>query len=40
MKIGGERAYRLHRKGIAVEMPVRRSQVSTRSTSSRVQTAS
>ena len=27
VKIGGERAYRLHRKGIAVEMPVRRSRV-------------
>ncbi len=27
MKIGGERAYKLHRKGIAVEMPVRRSTV-------------
>lgn len=27
VKIGGERAYRLHRKGIAVEMPLRRSQV-------------
>jgi len=27
VKIGGERAYRLHRKGIAVEMPVRRSHV-------------
>jgi tRNA pseudouridine55 synthase len=27
VKIGGERAYRLHRKGIAVEMPVRRMQV-------------
>jgi tRNA pseudouridine55 synthase len=27
VKIGGERAYRLHRKGVAVEMPVRRSQV-------------
>jgi tRNA pseudouridine55 synthase len=24
VKIGGERAYRLHRKGVAVEMPVRR----------------
>ena len=29
VKIGGERAYRLHRKGIAVEMPVRRSRVET-----------
>ena len=28
VKIGGERAYRLHRRGIAVEMPVRRSFVS------------
>ena len=28
VKIGGERAYRLHRRGQAVEMPVRRSQVS------------
>ena len=27
VKIGGERAYRLHRKGVQVEMPVRRSQV-------------
>jgi tRNA pseudouridine55 synthase len=27
MKIGGERAYRLHRRGVAVEMPVRRSTV-------------
>jgi tRNA pseudouridine55 synthase len=27
VKIGGERAYRLHRRGIAVEMPVRRSRV-------------
>ncbi|MEO5634051.1 tRNA pseudouridine(55) synthase TruB [Gaiella sp.] len=27
VKIGGERAYRLHRKGIAVEMPMRRSRV-------------
>jgi tRNA pseudouridine55 synthase len=27
VKIGGERAYRLHRKGIAVEMPMRRTQV-------------
>ena len=27
VKIGGERAYRLHRKGVVVEMPVRRSQV-------------
>ena len=27
VKIGGERAYRLHRRGIAVEMPVRRSTV-------------
>jgi tRNA pseudouridine55 synthase len=27
VKIGGERAYRLARRGIAVEMPVRRSQV-------------
>ena len=27
VKIGGERAYRLHRKGVAVEMPVRRSRV-------------
>ena len=27
VKIGGERAYKLHRKGVAVEMPVRRSQV-------------
>lgn len=25
VKIGGERAYRLHRRGVAVEMPVRRS---------------
>jgi tRNA pseudouridine55 synthase len=27
VKIGGERAYRLHRQGIAVEMPIRRSRV-------------
>jgi tRNA pseudouridine55 synthase len=27
VKVGGERAYRLHRKGIDVEMPVRRSHV-------------
>jgi tRNA pseudouridine55 synthase len=27
VKIGGERAYRLHRKGVAVEMPMRRSRV-------------
>jgi tRNA pseudouridine55 synthase len=27
VKVGGERAYRLHRRGQAVEMPVRRSQV-------------
>ena len=27
MKIGGERAYRLHRRGIAVEMPVASSRV-------------
>ena len=27
VKIGGERAYRLHRQGVAVEMPLRRSQV-------------
>jgi tRNA pseudouridine55 synthase len=27
IKVGGERAYRLHRKGIAVEMPVRRSTI-------------
>src|SRR5205823_3745999 len=27
VKIGGERAYRLHRRGVAVEMPVRRSLV-------------
>ena len=27
VKIGGERAYRLHRKGVEVEMPLRRSQV-------------
>jgi tRNA pseudouridine55 synthase len=27
VKIGGERAYRLHRKGIAVEMPTRRTRV-------------
>jgi tRNA pseudouridine55 synthase len=29
VKIWGERAYRLHRKGIAVEMPIRRSHVAT-----------
>jgi tRNA pseudouridine55 synthase len=27
VKIGGERAYRLHRRGVEVEMPVRRSKV-------------
>jgi tRNA pseudouridine55 synthase len=27
VKIGGERAYRLHRKGIEIDMPVRRSRV-------------
>jgi tRNA pseudouridine55 synthase len=27
VKIGGERAYRLHRRGVAVEMPMRRSNV-------------
>lgn len=27
VKIGGERAYRLHRRGVVVEMPLRRSQV-------------
>jgi tRNA pseudouridine55 synthase len=27
VKIGGERAYRLHRRGVAVEMPLRQSQV-------------
>jgi tRNA pseudouridine55 synthase len=27
VKIGGERAYKLHRRGVAVEMPVRRSRV-------------
>jgi tRNA pseudouridine55 synthase len=27
VKIGGERAYRLHRRGVAVDMPVRRSHV-------------
>lgn len=27
VKIGGERAYRLHRKGVAVEMPLRRSRI-------------
>jgi tRNA pseudouridine55 synthase len=27
VKIGGERAYRLHRKGVKVDMPVRRSRV-------------
>lgn len=29
VKIGGERAYRLHRRGVAVEMPMRRSRVDT-----------
>jgi tRNA pseudouridine55 synthase len=29
VKIGGERAYRLHRRGVAVEMPSRRSHVET-----------
>src|SRR5918911_1472173 len=27
VKIGGERAYRLHRRGVTVDMPLRRSQV-------------
>ena len=27
VKIGGERAYRLHRRGVVVEMPVRRSRI-------------
>src|SRR5215475_5239539 len=27
VKVGGERAYKLHRRGVAVEMPVRRSRV-------------
>jgi tRNA pseudouridine55 synthase len=27
VKIGGERAYRLHRRGVDVEMPIRRSRV-------------
>jgi tRNA pseudouridine55 synthase len=27
VKVGGERAYRLHRRGVTVEMPLRRSQV-------------
>jgi tRNA pseudouridine55 synthase len=27
VKVGGERAYRLHRRGLAVEMPLRRSRV-------------
>ena len=27
MKIGGERAYKLHRRGVAVEMPTRRTSV-------------
>lgn len=27
VRVGGERAYRLHRRGVAVEMPVRRSSV-------------
>jgi tRNA pseudouridine55 synthase len=27
VKVGGERAYRLHRKGVPVEMPVRRSTI-------------
>jgi tRNA pseudouridine55 synthase len=27
VKVGGERAYKLHRKGVAVEMPMRRSRV-------------
>jgi tRNA pseudouridine55 synthase len=29
VKIGGERAYRLHRRGVPVEMPLRRSRVDT-----------
>ena len=36
VKIGGERAYRLARRGVAVEMPLRRSG-STRSRSSRIE---
>jgi tRNA pseudouridine55 synthase len=27
VKVGGERAYRLHRRGVAVEMPLRRSRI-------------
>jgi tRNA pseudouridine55 synthase len=27
IKVGGERAYKLHRKGVAIEMPVRRSRI-------------
>jgi tRNA pseudouridine55 synthase len=27
VKVGGERAYKLHRQGVAVEMPIRRSRV-------------
>jgi tRNA pseudouridine55 synthase len=27
VKVGGERAYRLHRRGVAVQMPVRRSRI-------------
>ena len=27
VKVGGERAYKLHRRGVAVEMPVRRSRI-------------
>ena len=29
VKVGGERAYKLHRRGVAVEMPIRRSRVET-----------
>lgn len=29
VKVGGERAYRLHRRGVAVEMPLRRSEIRT-----------
>ena len=33
VKIGGERAYKLHRKGVAVEMPTRKTTVSSSSSS-------
>ena len=40
MKIGGERAYKLHRRGVAVEMPLRRSRVDALDARRRRRTAS